>query len=199
MIISEVNFIEIIKFWMSKSIFDFDVNIDNKAIIIETLTIFLSDYQRYYPDDNQIYLENVLNRTELQGILLYRLARNLFLSNNFKGADACSNLGRFLSGFEIYYSAKIGTGLKINHGLGTVIGAKTVIGDRALIHQGVTFGDKNGGRPTVGNDVIVYPGAKILGQINIGCNTVIAANCVCFIDIPENTTAVGVPARILKK
>lgn len=184
--------------WFSKSILDYKINyVDDESILNDTLSVFFSDYKRYYPNDNLILLHNLLIRTELQGILLYRLARNYFLLNREKDAIYCSSLGRFLSGFEIYYTAEIGIALKINHGLGMVVGARVKIGNNALLHQGVTFGDKNGGRPTIGNNVIIYAGAKILGEISIGDNCVLAANTVCFINVPNNKTVVGIPARII--
>ncbi|MES2762463.1 MAG: serine O-acetyltransferase [Bacteroidota bacterium] len=186
--------------WFYKSIIIDDIEFESHhTLLASSLNLFLTDYNRYFPGETEIQLDKVLGRTELQGILLYRLARNYFVSNNINAADKCSLLGRFLSGFEIYYSAEIGKALKINHGLGMVIGARTKIGDDALLHQGVTFGDKNGGRPVVGNNVTVYAGAKILGNVSIGNNVIIAANCVCFINVPENKTAVGIPARIINK
>lgn len=186
--------------WFSKSIIEVDFNFENdESLFKQTLDIFLTDYQRYYPNEKQIILNYVLNRIELQGILLYRLARNYFLAGKQNEADKCSLLGRFLSGFEIYYSAEIGKALKINHGMGLVVGARTIIGDYALLHQGVTFGDKNGGRPRVGNNVTVYAGAKILGNITIEDDVTIAANCVCIMNVPKSKTVVGIPARILNK
>lgn len=184
--------------WFSKTIFNFSIDIiEDEEIFKETLDLFLFDYQRYFPNDNIILLQNILNKIELQGILLYRLARNYFLLNRERDANFCSLLGRFLSGFEIYYSAEIGKALKINHGLGMVVGARVKIGDNALLHQGITFGDKNGGRPVIGNNVIIYAGAKIIGKITIGDNCVLAANTVCFVNIPDNKTVVGIPARII--
>lgn len=186
--------------WFSKSIINIDFNFENdRNLLQKTLDIFLSDYQRYFPNDNDITIHNVISRAELQGILLYRLARYYFLEGKQNEADKCSLLGRYLSGFEIYYSAEIGKALKINHGLGLVVGARTKIGDNALLHQGVTFGDKDGGRPIVGNNVTVYAGAKILGNVIIEDNVIVAANCVCFINIPKGKTVVGIPARILNK
>lgn len=200
MILTEHTIAKELRRWFSKSIITDDIEFEShQSVLVSSLNQFLYDYHRYFPNEAEIQLNNVLLRAELQGILLYRLARNYFLEKNINAADKCSSLGRFLSGFEIYYSAEIGKGLKINHGLGLVVGARTKIGDNALLHQGVTFGDKDAGRPVVGNNVIVYAGAKILGNVNIGHNSIIAANCVCFIDVPENKTAVGVPAKILKK
>lgn len=200
MLLTEHTIVSELRRWFSKSIIIDDIEFESHhSLLASSLHLFLYDYQRYFPNETEIALNKVLLRTELQGILLYRLARNYFLENNINAADKCASLGRFLSGFEIYYSAEIGKGLKINHGLGLVVGARTKIGDNALLHQGVTFGDKDAGRPVVGDDVTVYAGAKILGNVTIGNNSIIAANCVCFIDVPQNKTAVGVPAKILNK
>jgi len=199
MILTEYTIVSELRRWFSKSIIPNDIEFESHhSLLASSLRLFLFDYQRYFPDETEVQLNRVLLRTELQGILLYRIARNFFLEENNSAADKCASLGRFLSGFEIYYSADIGKGLKINHGLGLVVGARTKIGDNVLLHQGVTFGDKDGGRPIVGNNVIVYAGAKVLGNVHIGNNTIIAANCVCFINVPDNKTVVGIPARILK-
>jgi len=185
--------------WFSKSILMNDSITFNEKVLSDSLAIFLTDYNRYFPESKSIELENVLLRAELQGILLYRLARNYFLLGDLKSADKLALLGRFLSGFEIYYSADIGHSLKINHGFGLVVGARVVLGNNVLLHHGVTFGDKAGGRPVVGNNVVVYAGAKIIGNIKVGNNVVIAANSVCFINIPDNKTVVGIPAKIINK
>lgn len=142
-----------------------DINLNEVAdekIFDKAFEVFRTDYQRYFAGE-EITETKVISRIELIGILLYRLARAYFLAGNENFANQLSNLGRIISGFEIYYSANIGKGLKINHGLGTVIGARCVIGKNALIHQGVTLGDRNGKRPILWDDVTVYAGAKILG------------------------------------
>jgi serine O-acetyltransferase len=185
--------------WFSKSIIatgelDFNDSETFSSAIIE----FKADYGRYYPEDLQIDLEKLILRHELVGIFLYRIARIYHLKNN----DSCNQyslLGRFLSGMDIYYSASIGSALKINHGLGTVIGARAVIGNNALIHQGVTIGGKNDGRPIIKNNVTIYAGAIILGPITIGDNAIIGANSVCMIDVPDNATVAGIPAKVISK
>lgn len=190
---------EEIRRWFSKSILDTSViDFADTEIFEKALAIFKFDYQRYYPTDTEIYLSKIILRAELQGILLYRVAREYFIINN-PLCDYYGLLGRYLSGFEIYYSAEIGKGLKINHGLGTVVGARVKIGENCMLHQNVTFGDKNNGRPVLGNNVVVYAGAKILGAISIENDVVIGANTVCFTDVPANSTAIGSPARIIKK
>jgi serine O-acetyltransferase len=137
-------------------------------------------------------------RAELQGILLYRIAREYYLVGN-PVCDTYAALGRWLSGFEIYYSAEVGESFKINHGMGTVIGARSLIGENATFHHGITLGDKSGGRPSLKNNVIVYAGAMILGNITIGNDCVIAANSVCLINVPDGATVAGSPAKIIKE
>ena len=113
-----------------------------------------------------------------------------------------SNIGRFFTGIEIHPGATIGKGLFIDHGMGVVIGETAVIGDNCLLYQGVTLGgtgkDKGKRHPTLGNNVLVGSGAKILGPFTVGNNVKIAANAVVLSAIPDNCTAVGVPARIVR-
>jgi len=186
-----------IKNWFSKSILDWEFDIDYE-ILYEALSKFKTDYQRYYPNCDYIQIEKIRIRVELQSILLYRLSRLYHLEKKNIIAEKLSALGRFLTGIEIYYSSDIGNGLKINHGVGTVIGARTVIGDNALIHQGVTFGDKNGARPVIGKNVTIYAGAIILGGIYIVDNSLIGANSVVMIDVPDNSVVAGTPGKIIK-
>lgn len=157
---------------------------------------FETDFKRLFNFDNIVF--NFLNNHTLQGILCYRISRYYYLNQNENKALIISNLGRQLSGFEIYYTAEIGYGLKINHGLGTVIGARTKIGNNCLFHHGVTIGGKNNQRPIIENNVIIYPGAKILGGITIGENSIIGANSVVLKNVPENSKVAGVPMKILR-
>ena len=116
---------------------------------------------------------------------------------NERQATICSALGRISGLTEIYYSALIGRGLKINYGVGCVIGARCTIGENCLLHQGVTIGDRKGGRPTIGNRVIIYAGAMVLGKISIGDDCVIGANSVCLQDAPPQSVLIGAPTSIL--
>lgn len=189
---------EILSHWFSKTIIDVGrVNLKNETAFRKSLEIFETDFQRYYPGQ-KMELDGVLKRAELQGTLLYRIARECFLAGD-PDADWYSLLGRYLSAFELYYSAEIGHSLKLNHGMGTVVGARVKLGNNLLLHQQVTFGDKDNQRPVVGDNVIVYAGARILGGISVGHNCLIGANTVCFIDVPDNSIAVGVPAKILPR
>lgn len=114
-----------------------------------------------------------------------------------------SHIGRFLTGIEIHPAAKIGPGLFIDHGMGVVIGETTEIGENVLLYQGVTLGgtgkEKGKRHPTLGNNVTVGAGAKILGAIKIGNNSIIGANSVILKDVPDNSISVGVPGRVTRK
>lgn len=114
-----------------------------------------------------------------------------------------STITRFLTGIEIHPGAKIGRRFFIDHGMGVVIGETTEIGDDCTLYHGVTLGGTslNEGKrhPTLGNNVIIGAGAKILGPITLGDNAKVGSNSVVTKAVPENTTAVGIPARIVKK
>ena len=114
-----------------------------------------------------------------------------------------SQSGRLWTGIEIHPGAQIGRGLFIDHGSGVVIGETTVIGDNCTLYQGVTLGgtgkDKGKRHPTLGNNVLVGSGAKILGPFTVGDNARVAAGAVVLAEVPPNSTAVGVPARIVRK
>ena len=113
-----------------------------------------------------------------------------------------SQASRRRTGIEIHPGAKIGKRLVIDHGMGLVIGETAEIGDDCLIYHGVTLGGtgKETGKrhPTIGNNVLIGTGAKVLGPITIGSGSRVAANSVVLQDIPENSTAVGIPARVVR-
>ena len=118
-------------------------------------------------------------------------------------ARAISQLSRHRTGIEIHPGAKIGKRLVIDHGMGIVIGETAEIGDDCLIYHGVTLGGtgKDSGKrhPTIGNNVLIGTGAKVLGPFKVGDNSRIAANSVVLSEIPPDSTAVGVPARVVKR
>ena len=111
-------------------------------------------------------------------------------------------LARGLTGVEIHPSATIGRGLFIDHGSGVVIGETAVLGDNVTLFQGVTLGgtgkEKGKRHPTIGDNVVIGAGAKVLGNITIGNNSMIGANAVVIRDVPEHSTVVGVPGRITR-
>ena len=121
----------------------------------------------------------------------------------YTSARLLSQIGRFLTGIEIHPGARIGKRLFIDHGTGVVIGETTIIGDNCLLYQGVTLGgtgkEKGKRHPTLGNNVMVGSGAKVLGPFRIGNNVKIAANSVVLNEIPDNCTAVGAPAKVVKR
>ena len=117
-------------------------------------------------------------------------------------ARLISQKARRRTGIEIHPGATIGRGLFIDHGTGVVIGETSIIGDYCTIYQNVTLGgtgkDKGKRHPTVGDNVLIGAGAKVLGPIKIGSNSRIAAGAVVIDDVPENATAVGVPAKAVR-
>lgn len=128
---------------------------------------------------------------------------NWFYRHNMKFiARLISQRSRHKTGIEIHPGATIGKGLFIDHGMGVVIGETTIIGDNCTIYQGVTLGgtgkDHGKRHPTLGNNVLVGAGAKVLGPFKIGDNARIAAGAVVLNEVPPNATAVGVPAKTVK-
>ena len=147
--------------------------------------------------------EVILLYSGFHALVAYRVAHKLHEEKHYLSARAVSQIARHLTGIEIHPGAKIGKGLVIDHGMGVVIGETTEIGDNCTIYQGVTLGgtgkDVGKRHPTLGNGVMVGAGAKVLGPFKIGDNTKIAANAVVLEEIPENCTAVGIPAKIVKR
>lgn len=113
-----------------------------------------------------------------------------------------SQRSRFFTGIEIHPGAKIGKGFFIDHGMGVVIGETTEIGDNVTLYQGVTLGgtgkEKGKRHPTIGNNVVVSAGAKVLGSITIGNDVIIGSGAVVIKSVPDRCTVVGVPGRIVK-
>jgi serine O-acetyltransferase len=137
----------------------------------------------------------------LHAIWLYRLSHYLFLRGWVLLPRMISNLGRFLTGIEIHPGAKIGEGLFIDHGTGVVIGETAEIGRNVTLYQGVTLGGtgKESGKrhPTVGNNVVVASGAKVLGSFKVGDHAKIGAGSVVLKEVPPYSTVVGIPGRVV--
>ncbi len=135
-------------------------------------------------------------------VTAHRLTHALHEHGFVLSARAISQGMKFLTGIEIHPGAVIGKGLFIDHGSGVVIGETAVIGDDCTIYQGVTLGGtgKHTGKrhPTIGNNVMVGAGAKVLGPIKVGDNAKIAAGAIVLSEIPSNSTAVGIPARVVR-
>lgn len=148
-------------------------------------------------------VEVLLLYSGLHAIIAYRISNKLYLSKHYFGARAVSQLARFFTGIEIHPGATIGKRFFIDHGAAVVIGETTEIGDDCTIYQGVTLGgtgkDTGKRHPTLGNNVMVGAGAKILGPMRIGDNTKVAAGAVVLTEIPDNCTAVGIPAKVVRR
>ncbi len=131
----------------------------------------------------------------------HRLSHKLYQKGHSFTARLVSQGAKFVTGIEIHPGATIGRGLVIDHGAGVVIGETAEIGDNCTIYQGVTLGGtgKNVGKrhPTLGNNVMIGAGAKVLGPLTIGDNAKIAAGAVALHDVPADSTAVGIPARVV--
>ena len=149
------------------------------------------------------FLEILINYPGFHAIFWHRIANILWTFRLKLIARLLSNILRTLTGIEIHPAAKIGEGFFIDHGMGVVIGETSEIGTNVTIYQGVTLGgvSANSGKrhPTIGDNVIVGAGSKILGPLIIGENTKIGANSVVIDDIPENSTVVGVPGKVVGK
>ena len=147
-------------------------------------------------------LEIFLLYQGVHAIIYHRIA-HWFYKHNMRFIARCvSQWSRHFTGIEIHPGAKIGRRLVIDHGMGIVIGETAEIGDDVLLYQGVTLGgtgkDKGKRHPTLGNNVMVGCGAKVLGPFTVGDNARIAANAVVLTEIPADSTAVGVPARVVR-
>ncbi|MBN1872390.1 MAG: serine O-acetyltransferase [Candidatus Omnitrophica bacterium] len=148
-------------------------------------------------------IEVLLTYSGFHAIVIYRIA-NFFRKHGFKlVARIISQFGRFVTGIEIHPGATIGKGLFIDHGMGVVIGETTVIGENVTLFQGVTLGgtgkEKGKRHPTIGNNVVIGTGAKVLGNITVGDNVNVGANAVVIRDVQANSTVVGVPGRVARK
>lgn len=133
----------------------------------------------------------------------YRVAHRLYEKGHYFWARWVSQRGVRKTGIEIHPGAQIGKGLFIDHGNGVIIGETTIIGDNVTLYQGVTLGGtgkEHGKRhPTIGNNVMISAGAKILGSFTIGDNSKIGAGSVVLSEVPPNSTVVGVPGRVVKR
>lgn len=134
-------------------------------------------------------------------MLFYRLAHALWVRNFYFLGRFISHLGRFFTGIEIHPGARIGRGFFIDHGMGVVIGETAEIGDNCTLYHGVTLGGtswaKEKRHPTLGNNVIIGSGAKVLGPFTVGDNSKIGSNSVVVKEVPPNSTVVGVPGRMV--
>ena len=146
-------------------------------------------------------LEIILCYPGFHAILLHRLAHKLYQAHWYTLARVISQISRTLTGIDIHPGARIGRRFFIDHGMGVVIGETTEIGDDVLVYQGVTLGgtgkDTGKRHPTIGNGVVVGTGAAILGNIRIGDHVKIGAGSVVVHPVPDHSTVVGVPGRVV--
>lgn len=139
----------------------------------------------------------------VHALLFHRLAHGLWNWRWLTLGRFVSHVGRFLTGIEIHPGARIGPGLFIDHGMGVVIGETTQIGANCTLYQGVTLGGtsvkKEKRHPTLGNNIVVGAGAKILGAITIGDHSKIGAGSVVVTEVPPHSTVVGIPGRVVQR
>jgi serine O-acetyltransferase len=162
-----------------------------------------ADYRAIFERDPAArnIFEIVLAYPGIQDILCHRAAHALWTWQVPVVPRVLSHFGRFITGIEIHPGATIGKGFFIDHGMGVVIGETTEIGDGVTLYQGVTLGgtgkERGKRHPTVGNNVLVSVGAKVLGAIEIGDNVKIGAGSVVLRTVPPNSTVVGVPGWVV--
>lgn len=147
-------------------------------------------------------LEVVLCYPGFHAVLLHRLAHRLYGAHFYLIARVISNINRFLTGVDIHPGAKVGRRFFIDHGMGVVIGETTEIGDDVLVYQNVTLGgtgkERGKRHPTLGNHVVVGTGAKVLGNIRVGDHVKVGAGSVVIRPVPDHSTVVGVPGRVVR-
>lgn len=167
------------------------------------LSTLLTDFRIIFERDPAArhWLEVLFCYPGLQALLFHRLAHRLYGIGIPFVPRLLSHISRFITGIEIHPGATVGNGVFIDHGMGVVIGETSVIGDYTLIYQGVTLGGtgKESGKrhPTLGENVVVGAGAKVLGNILIGNNVRIGASSVVLRDVPSDCTVVGIPGRVV--
>lgn len=148
-------------------------------------------------------VEVILCYPGFHAIIMHRLAHKLYTKKWFLLARVISQLSRFFTQIEIHPGAKIGEGFFIDHGAGVVIGETAEIGDNVTLYQGVTLGgtgkEKGKRHPTIGNNVVISTGAKVLGSFKVGDNVKIGAGSVVLKEVPPNSTVVGVPGQVVKR
>ena len=169
--------------------------------MFKSLNETLEAYQKRDPAARS-KLEIFLLYPGVHATIYHRMA-HWFYAHKLKFLARCvSQWSRFWTGIEIHPGATIGRRLVIDHGMGIVIGETAEIGDDCLIYHGVTLGgtgkDQGKRHPTIGNNVLVSTGAKVLGPFKVGDNARIAANAVVLTEVPDNATAVGIPAQIVR-
>lgn len=180
-------------------------------VVLVVLKLFI--YKIFFKEEIQATLDRdpaatgaiavIMSYPGLHALFYYRVGHALYQWKLLFLARLVSQTGRWFTGIEIHPGATLGRRLFIDHGMGVVIGETSVIGDNVTLFQGVTLGgtgkQKGKRHPTLGNNVVVGAGAKILGDIHIGDNVSVGANAVVIEDVPANSTVVGVPGRVTRR
>ncbi len=163
------------------------------------------DFSNVYRNDPAIHsrIELFFNYPGVWAVATYRIANRLYKANWKRSARVLMGLNQIITNIDIHPAATIGNRVFIDHGTGVVIGETTIIEDDVLIYQGVTLGGVNltaGKRhPTIKKGVVIGAGAKVLGNITIGEYSKVGANSVVVKEVPSNSTAIGIPARVVDK
>lgn len=173
---------------------------------------FVMGYIKYVKEEIKIIKERdpaiksskeVFLYPSFKAIMKYRLAHKLYLKKHYFLARWISQRAARKTGIEIHPGATIGKGLFIDHGHGVIIGETAILGDNVTLYQGVTLGGtgKEQGKrhPTIGDNVMISAGAKVLGSFTVGSNSKIGAGSVVLSEVPPNSTVVGVPGRVVKR
>ncbi|AOK90045.1 serine O-acetyltransferase [Paenibacillus sp. SEL1] len=166
---------------------------------------FKSDIQTVLDNDPaaRSKLEVIFTYSGVHALWAHRIAHWFYLRNWCTLARVISQVSRFMTGIEIHPGARIGDRLFIDHGMGVVIGETCEIGDDVILYQGVTLGgtgkEKGKRHPTIGNNVVIGSGAKILGSFTIGAQSNIGSNSVVLKEVPPNSTVVGIPGRVVRQ
>jgi len=164
-----------------------------------------SDIQAVYENDPaaRSTFEIIFTYSGIHAIWHHRIAHWFFKKRMYTIARTISQASRFFTGIEIHPGARLGQRLFIDHGMGIVIGETCEIGNDVVLYQGVTLGgtgnEKGKRHPTIGNNVVISSGAKVLGSFFVGDNSRIGANAVVLKEVPPNSTVVGIPGRIVKR
>ena len=164
-----------------------------------------SDIQTVFENDPaaRSRFEVIFTYSGIHAIWAHRIAHGLFRRGWFTLARIISQVSRFMTGIEIHPGARIGQRLFIDHGMGVVIGETCEIGDDVVIYQGVTLGgtgkEKGKRHPTIGNNVVIGSGAKVLGSFVVGDHSNIGSNAVVLREVPDNSTVVGNPGRVVRR
>ena len=145
----------------------------------------------------------LVNTPGIHAIMFHRVAHSLYNRKHFFTARLISQISRFLTGIEIHPGAQIGRRFFIDHGMGLVIGETAELGSNVTLYQGVTLGgtgkEKGKRHPTIGNNVVVSSGAKVLGSFKVGDNSKIGSGSVVLKEVPPNSVVVGVPGRVVTR